>query len=307
MLKYLPYDQRTPDTQYRERLQLILEKGTRVKSQTGTDTISYIGIPPMRFKLENGFPIITERNMAPKTSERLKVTIWQQAIGELIAFINGARTQEQLESFGVSWWEPWVTERKCHKRGLETGDLGPGSYGAAFHDFPTSEGEPYNQFKNIVEQIKELPHLKTHFISPWVPQYIIRGKGKQQKVVVCPCHGWIHILIQNGKLSLHMFQRSGDLPIGVPSNMAQYAALTMMISQATGYEPYEYIHSISDAHIYVDQVDAVKKMLEREPVAFPTVKIKDENITDIFQFRHDDFELSDYHPHPGIAKIPVAI
>lgn len=307
MVKYLPFDQRTPDTQYRERLKLILEHGTRVKSQTGTDTISYIAIPPMRFRLSNGFPMITERNMAPKTSERLKVTIWQQAIAELIGFINGARTQQQLESFGVSWWEPWVTQEKCRKRGLETGDLGPGSYGAAFHDFPTSEGTPYNQFQNIVEQIIELPYLKTHFISPWVPQYTIRGEGKTQKVVVCPCHGWIHILIQDGKLSLHMFQRSGDLPIGVPSNMVQYAALTMMIAQATGYEPYEYIHSISDAHIYVDQVEAVKRMLEREPIAYPTVTIKRPKQKDLFAFRYDDFELSDYHPHPGIAKIPVAI
>lgn len=305
-MNYLPYDQRTPDTQYRERLKLILEHGTRVKSQTGTDTLSYVAIPPMRFKLANGFPMITERNMSPKESDRLPVTIWKQAIGEIIAFINGARTQQDLESFGVSWWSEWVTERKCHKRGLETGDLGPGSYGAAFHDFPTAEGQPYNQVQNIVEQIKELPHLKTHFISPWVPQYIIRGKGKTQKVVVCPCHGWIHILIQDGKLTLHMFQRSGDLPIGVPSNMVQYAALTMMIAQATGYEPYEYIHSISDAHIYVDQVDAVKTMLEREPVAFPTVKLTNPT-TDIFAFRKDDFELSEYHPHPGIKGIPVAI
>lgn len=297
---------KTPDTQYRERLQLILKEGTRVKSQTGTDTISYVAIPPMRFKLSNGFPMITERNMNPKTSERLPVTIWSQAIGEIIAFINGARTQSQLESFGVSWWAPWVTEEKCHKRGLETGDLGPGSYGAAFHDFPTAEGQPYNQVKNIVEQIKELPHLKTHLISPWVPQYTIRGKGKTQKVVVCPCHGWMHILIQNNKLTLHMFQRSGDLPIGVPSNMVQYAAMTMMIAQATGYEPYEYIHSISDAHIYVDQVPAVETMLEREPRVFPTMTLTNPT-KDIFAFRHTDFELSDYNPHPGIKSIPVAI
>lgn len=306
MLKYLPYSKRTPDTQYQERLRLILEEGTRVKSQTGTDTISYIGIPPMRFKLANGFPMITERNMAPKESDRLPVTIWKQAIGEIIAFINGARTQKVLESFGVSWWAPWCTEAKCHKRGLETGDLGPGSYGAAFHDFPTSEGQPYNQVQNIVEQIKELPHLKTHFISPWVPRYTIRGKGKTQKVVVCPCHGWMHILIQNGKLSLHMIQRSGDLPIGVPSNMVQYAAMTMMLAQATGYEPYEYVHSISDAHIYVDQVEAVKTMLAREARAFPTLTLTSKT-KDIFAFRKDDFELSEYQPHPGIVGIPVAI
>jgi len=294
------------DTQYRERLQLILDQGTQVKSQTETDTISYVGLPPMRFLLSNGFPMITERNMDPKTSERLPVTIWRAAIGELIAFINGARTQTELEKYGVTWWSAWVTEAKCHKRGLETGDLGPGSYGAAFHDFPTADGGSYNQFQNIVEQIRELPHLKTHFISPWVPQYTIRGTGKTQKVVVCPCHGWIHILIQNNKLSLHMFQRSGDLPIGVPSNMVQYAALTMLIAQATGYEPYEYIHTISDAHIYVDQVPAVEEMLKREPRPFPTMKLTNPT-KDIFEFRHTDFELSDYTPHPGIKGIPVAI
>ena len=294
----------TPDRQYRQRLKLILEEGTRVKSQTGTDTISYVGLPPMRFRLSNGFPLITERNMAPKESERLPVTIWRQAIGELIAFINGARTQKELESFGVTWWEPWVTEEKCQKRGLATGDLGPGSYGAAFHDFPTSEGKPYNQFKNIVEQIRELPHLKTHFISPWIPQYTIRGTGKQQKVVVCPCHGWVRIV--NGRLTLHMFQRSGDLPIGVPSNMVQYAALLMLVAAVTGLEPYEYVHTISDAHIYVDQVPAVKTMLEREPRPFPTMRLT-RTTDDLFAFRADDFVLEGYEPHPGIKGIPVAI
>jgi len=295
-----------PDIQYKQRLQLILDEGTRVKSQTGTDTISYVGLPPMRFKLSNGFPIITERNMAPKTSERLPVTIWQQAIGEIIAFINGARTQEELESFGVTWWSSWVTEAKCKKRGLETGDLGPGSYGAAFHDFPTSEGTTYNQFQNIVEQIRELPHLKTHFISPWIPQHTIRGEGKQQKVVVCPCHGWVHFLVHGNRLTLHMFQRSGDLPIGVPSNMVQYAALLMMVSQVTGLEPYEYVHTISDAHIYVDQVPAVKTMLERESRPYPIMKLF-RKTDDLFAFRADDFELIGYDPHPGIKGIPVAI
>ncbi len=296
----------TPDLQYREHLKLILDEGTRVTSQTGTDTISYVGLPPMRFKLANGFPIITERNMAPKVSDRLPVTIWKQAIGEIIAFINGARTQAELESFGVTWWSSWTTEAKCKKRGLETGDLGPGSYGAAFHDFPTVEGKPYNQFQNIVEQIRELPHLKTHFISPWIPQYTIRGTGKQQKVVVCPCHGWVHFLVHGNKLILHMFQRSGDLPIGVPSNMVQYAALLMMVAQVTGLEPYEYVHTISDAHIYVDQVPAVKTMLEREPIAYPTMKLT-RKTDDLFAFRADDFELVDYNPHPGIKGIPVAI
>lgn len=299
----------TPDSQYQRTLKFVLENGVRVKSQTGTDTLSYVAPPSMRFKLSEGFPVITERNMAPKTSERLPVTIWQQAIGEILAFINGARTLDELAEFGVSWWSPWLTEQKCHKRGLETGDNGPGSYGAAFHDFPTVEGPTYNQFQNIIEQIKELPHLKTHFISPWIPQYTIRGKGKQQKVVVCPCHGWIHILIQDGKLTLHMFQRSGDIPIGVPSNMVQYSALTLLIAHLTGYEAYEYVHTISDAHIYVDQVEAVEEMLRREPRPLPFLRLTAaaKKKTSIFDFRYDDFELVDYHPHPGIKNIPVAI
>ncbi|MFH1959530.1 MAG: thymidylate synthase [Patescibacteria group bacterium] len=293
-----------PDFQYQDTLKLILEQGTRVKSQTGTDTITYIAPPPMRFDLENGFPMITERNMAPDFKK--VPTVWKQALGEIIGFINGARTQEELQSYGCHWWRTWVTEKKCHKRGLEAGDLGPGSYGAAFYDFPTLEGSNYNQVQNIVEQIIELPHLKTHFISPWIPQYTIRGKGKKQNVVVCPCHGWMHILIQNDKLNLHMFQRSGDVPIGVPSNMVQYAALTMMLAQVTGYKPGTFIHTISDAHIYVDQIPAVKKIVKREPRPFPTMTLKTNN-KDIFKFRVDDFQLSDYYPHPGIKNIPVAI
>lgn len=298
--------QRTPDTQYQRLLRDVLEKGVRTQTQQETDAITLIGPNPLHFKLANGFPMITERNMAPKTSERLPVTIWQQAVAEIIGFMNGARTLEQLESFGCSWWAPWGTPEKCHKRGLETGDLGPGSYGAAFHDFPTAEGETYNQFKNIIEQIKEFPHLRTHFISPWVPQYTIRGTGKQQKVVVAPCHGWIHLRVLDSKLTLHMFQRSGDIPVGVPSNMVQYAALLLMIAQATGLEPYEYVHSFSDAHIYVDQVPAVEEMLKREPRPFPVVKLTSDS-TDLFSFRKDDFELSEYTPHPGIKNIPVAI
>jgi thymidylate synthase len=186
------------------------------------------------------------------------------------------------------------------------GDLGPGSYGGAFHDFPTAEGPPYNQFKNIVEQIQEFPELRTHFISPWVPQYTIRGTGKTQKVVVCPCHGWLHIRIINGKLVLHMFQRSGDVPVGVPSNMIQYAALTIMLAQVTGYEAYEYVHTISDAHIYVDQIPMVEEIIARETKPFPTMTLINPT-KDIFAFRATDFELTDYEAGEPIKGIPVAV
>jgi thymidylate synthase len=297
-----PFDQRVPDTQYQDLLRRIKNEGESMGTQLEVDAISVTGAT-MRFKLENGFPMITERNMAPNIKPQ---TIWKQAVGEIIGFINGARTLSQLESYGCYWWKPWGTEEKCKKRGLETGDLGPGSYGAAFHDFPTADGGTYNQFQNIIEQIKEFPHLRTHFITPWIPQYTIRGTGKIQKVVVCPCHGWIHIRVINNKLTLHMIQRSGDVPIGVPSNMVQYAALAMMIAQATGTVPYEYVHTISDAHIYVDQMPAVDIMLERKPKPFPMMKINTEK-TDLFSFRVEDFELSEYEPHPGIKGIAVAV
>lgn len=300
------YDKRTPDNQYQTLLKLILENGIRTPSQQGTDALTLIAPPPMRFKFENGFPMITERNMNPKVSDHLPVTVWQQAIGEICAFINGARTTDELEKFGCYWWKSWATPEKCAKRGLETGDLGPGSYGAAFHDFPTSEGKPFNQFKHIVEQIIEEPQLRTHFVSPWIPQYMGRGKGKQQKVVVCPCHGWVNIRIIEGKLTLHMMQRSGDTPVGVPSNMVQYAALTMMLAHVTGTEAYEFVHSISDAHIFVDQIPAVETMLSREAKRFPTVTMNTDK-KDLFEFRREDFTLSDYEPHPGIKGIPVAI
>jgi len=295
--EYKSYEKRTPDFQYQNLLKDILENGVRDKSQTGTDTITRMGTVPMRFRLDNGFPVITERSIKG---------FWRAPIGELFAFINGARTLEKLEEFGCSWWDSWASPEKCTKRGLEAGDLGPGSYGAAFHDFPTSEGESFNQFKYLVQQIKEKPHLKTHIVTPFIPQYIYRVEGRQQKVVVVPCHGLLHIRIIDNKLTLAMWQRSGDVPIGVPSNMVQYAALTMALAHVTGYEPYEYIHTISDAHIYVDQVDAVKEVISREPRAFPTVTMNTEK-NDLFAFRKEDFELSDYDPHPPIKGIPVAV
>lgn len=284
-------------SQYQNLLKTILEKGERTNTQQETDAITYMAPPPLRYKLSEGFPVITERDIK---------SFWKGAIAEIIAFMNGARTQEELVKYGCKWWHPWVTEAKTKKRGLETGDLGPGSYGAAFHDFPTAEGETFNQFAAIIQQIKEQPHLRTHFISPWIPQYTVRITGRTQKVVVCPCHGWIHLRILDGKLTLHMFQRSADVPVGVPANMVQYSALLMMIAHVTGYEPYEYIHSFSDAHIYVDQVPRVKELIAREARPLPKVKMINTH-DNIFDFRKDDFKLFNYHPHPSMTDIPVAI
>lgn len=300
---YRPYSERTPDDQYKNLIRAILKDGIKSPSpmvdENGQEvnTIDLLGAPVMRFDiLKNGVPIITER----------EIKFWRTPIGEMLAFINGAKTQEELEQFGCKWWKMWCTEKKCTKRGLETGDLGPGSYGAAFHDFPTTEGKNFNQFAEIILQMQERPELKTHFISPWIPQYTIRNKNHQQKVVVCPCHGWMHFRILNGKLHLVLFQRSCDILIGCPSNWAQYSALLLAMSEVLNLEPGEFIHMISDAHIYENQLPWVEEILARDSKPFPTLKINNSHDS-IFDYRIEDFELTDYEPHPGIKGIPVAI
>jgi len=302
-MQYIPYDQRTPDTQYRDTLKTILEKGEVAHTQQEVGALTLMAPPPMRFRLNNGFPLITERSLHRSDG---KTATWQSAIGELFAFINGARTLDELKKFKCYWWKFWATPKKCAKRGLVEGDLGPGSYGAAFHDFPKPDGTPFNQFASLVQEIKEMPHLRTHFISPWIPYYIPRTGGNQQKVVVAPCHGWIHVRIINGKLSLHMFQRSADFVLGVPSNMAQYAALTLALAYVTGYEPHEYVHSFSDAHIYINHRGAVEEMITREARQLPTVSMVNPTLS-IFAYRHDNFVLTDYHPHEKIEGMEAAI
>jgi len=159
------------------------------------------------------------------------------------------------------------------------------------------DGVSFDQIKNLIEQMKEFPHLRTHFVSPWVPQYVFRGKGKQQKVVVVPCHGWIHVFMfpETKKLSVHHIQRSADVPVGLVCNLIQYAALTLMLAQVVGYEADELVYTISDAHIYKKQLQDVKDMIETESQPFPTVTL-DSSITDIFQFRQNHFSVEDYHP-----------
>lgn len=169
--EYRPYQSRTPDEQYKNLIRAVLEHGHKGpspmvdKDGNEVNTIDLLGAPVMRFNLlENGVPFLTERSLEK---------FWRGAVGELLGFINGAHTQEQLEEFGCKWWKSWCTEKKCAKRGLETGDLGPGSYGAAFHDFPTADGGSFNQLAEIIKQMRERPELKTHLISPWIPQYTI--------------------------------------------------------------------------------------------------------------------------------------
>ena len=294
-----PVADRTPDHQYRQLLQKIMDEGRDMMPIHGIGARSIVG-HQMRFSMANGFPLITERDLT---------RIFPGALGEHIGFLNGAHTLEDLKKYDMPaiYWDRWVTKEKCADFGLPEGDLGPGSYGAAWGSFPTAEGAPFNQIAHLVQQIKERPYLRTHFVSPWIPQYTIQHEGLTRRVVVAPCHGWIHVLAypDTKELVVHHFQRSADIPIGVVSNIVQYAAFGMMLAQILGYTMKELVHSFSDAHIYHNQFDAVKELLAREPKPFPTVTI-DPSVTDIFEFRPHHFTLTDYEAHPKMM-IPTAI
>lgn len=243
------------------------------------------------------FPVITERSL--KNS-------WRKAIGELCAFINGATTIKEIEEFGCDWWRPWASIEKTSKRGLEPDSLGPASYGGAFRYFPDGEGGPgFDQFANLVVQLRRFPEVRTHFVTPWIPYGQVRGS---ELSTIAPCHGWIHVRIINRRLYLHMFQRSGDVPVGVPHNMVQYAALMLMLSQLTGYQLGTYYHTISDAHIYDNQEPAAKIMLSRDVRKLPYLHLnpKGMEVKDIHDFRAEHFNLLNYNPHPGLM-IPVAV
>lgn len=297
-VEYKPLEERVPDDQYRLLLESILTQGELVPTRQGPGALTLLGAQ-MRFDLRNGFPVITNRSIKG---------FWRKAIGELCAFINGARTLDQLAEFGCDWWDAWGSEAKCAKRGLEPGDIGPASYGAMFHDWPDAYGETFDQFEHLVRQIKEFPYDRTHLVSPWYGAWLARDSGRVNKATIAPCHGWVQVRVINGRLHLHMKQRSGDVPVGVPSNMVQYSALLLMLCHLTGLEPGNYIHYIVDAHIYEDQVDHVQELIQRESRVFPAVQLTEAGleVTDIHGFRAEHFEISDYDPHPPIMGIPVA-
>lgn len=298
MTEYKPFEQRKPDMQYQQLLRRIKKEGELVDTQQEHPAKRLVGLQ-MRFRLDNGFPLITERDLTAG-----KKSGFYQALGELFAFLHGERTQEGLGKFGCSWWKDWVIPEKCAKRGLAAGDLGEGSYGSAWTAFPTAEGKPFNQITHLIEQINELPHLRTHFVSPWIPQYIGRGKGKRQRVVVAPCHGWIHVLVNTHtqELTLHHFQRSADAPVGLAFNLIGYAALTLMVSQITGYKAKELVFTLSDAHIYLEQMKDVDDMLAAEPQCLPTVNL-DPTVKNLLDFRQEHFTITDYHPQLSRRRI----
>jgi thymidylate synthase len=289
---YTPYEDRVADSQYRDRLQFILENGELVQDNPqGVPALTCFGtLPQMVFDLSNGAPIITDRSI---------MNFWRKPVAEIFAFAQGIRTVDGLIAAGCDFWKDY--SGKGEKYGLAPNDLGPGSYGAAFHDFPMPDGGTYNQYGAIIRQIQERPELRTHFITPWIPFYTERGKNR--KVVVAPCHGWQQFRVINGRLDLVMTQRSADFPIGVPANMVQYAAILIAVARVTRLRPGRFIHQFGDAHIYESQIDNVRELVRREPKRLPTLTLTSQ-AKDFFQFTKDDFTLTDYDPHPAMPRIP---
>lgn len=313
---YLPLNKRVPDTQYKNRLRMIKETGVFTKSRFQTDgTYTSLTVPPMEFDLCNGFPILTER----------KIGFWRKPISELFAFINGVRDARILaEDWGVDWWQKsWATPEKCAQFGLEPYDMGPGSYGPAFASFPHFDWQnilgypdggkwipkPFNQIVNLIKQIKKYPEIRTHKVSTWIPQYCLQHEEMVRKVVVAPCHGDIQITILNDKLNLRMDQRSADFPIGVPSNMIQYAALMLAICNITGHEPGLFIHAPHDCQIYERHMGEVDEIINRTSFPFPSMHLTEEGkrIKNILDFRSTHFDLKDYKYHPAMKLADAVV
>lgn len=302
--EYKRYEERKALEQYKKILIDIIENGkdnpcAMVDSITGEPlyTRERLGVISRFNILEEGAPIITERDISG---------FYKSAIAEIFGFINGAHTDSQLREYGCKFWGPWVGEEKCAKRGLEKGDIGPGSYGAAFHDFPMPDGGSFNQFQEIIKQMKERPELKAHFISPWIPFYTIRNKDYQQRVTVAPCHGWIHFNIIQDTLNMVMIQRSCDTIVGLPSNWAEYSALLLAMSNVMNLVPGEFVHMISNAHIYSNSMDVAEEILNRPTNPFPTLKVINQHDS-LFDYRKEDFELEDYHPQEKIKNIRLGV
>lgn len=281
--------------QYLDVLAEILDRGVQKTDPQGVGNINITGAQ-MRFDLTDGFPLVTTRSLKGS---------WRAMRAELLWFLSGSTKATDLHKYGVKLWDQWATADICIQMGLPLGELGP-IYGHHWRNFGATKfangyyaHDGVDQITKIINQIRENPDSRRHVITAWDPRNV-------DDVFVAPCHITLHFVHRgNGVLDLHLFQRSCDVPVGIPFNIAEYSLLLMMVAQVTGLKAGEFVHSLSDAHIYLDQIDGVREQLKREPLTLPKVKINPD-ITNIFDFGMDDFELDYYESHPPI-KYPVAV
>jgi thymidylate synthase len=256
--------------QYLELLDHVLNTGTEKNDRTGTGTISVFGYQ-MRFNLEEGFPLLTTKKLHLKS-----------IIHELLWFISGDTNTKYLNDNGVKIWNHWADK---------DGNLGP-VYGYQWRSWPSAGGEKINQLENVISSIKKSPDSRRHIVSAW-------NVSELDKMALPPCHILFQFYVAGGRLSCQLYQRSADIFLGVPFNIASYALLTLMVAQVTGLRPGDFIHTLGDAHIYLNHIDQVKLQLTREPYKLPKMQINPK-VTDILRFTYDDFTLTDYVSHPLI-------
>ena len=274
---------------YLDLMQHVLDNGTQKGDRTGTGTKSVFGYQ-MRFDLSKGFPLVTTKKCHLKS-----------IIHELLWFLKGEINTGYLTENGVSIWNEWATE---------DGSLGP-VYGYQWRNWPTPTGGHVDQISELIEQIKSKPNSRRLIVSAWnvsdLPDESISPQANVEsgKMALAPCHAFFQFYVADGKLSCQLYQRSADIFLGVPFNIASYALLTMMIAQVCNLEAGDFVHTFGDAHLYSNHMEQVATQLAREPFALPTMKINPE-IKNIFDFTFDDFELGDYECHPGI-RAPIAI
>ena len=266
--------------QYLDLLQHVLDHGVEKSDRTGTGTISVFGYQ-MRFDLAKGFPVLTTKKLHLRS-----------IIHELLWFLQGDTNIKYLKENKVSIWDEWADEN---------GDLGP-VYGAQWRNW---NGDGFDQISEVLHLIKTSPDSRRMLVAAWNPSVLpLSGKTFAENVAagraaLPPCHAFFQFYVANGKLSCQMYQRSCDIFLGVPFNIASYALLTMMMAQVAGLEPGEFVHTLGDAHIYLNHVDQCKLQLSREPYPLPQMKINPE-VKDIFGFKFEDFELLGYQSHPHI-------
>jgi thymidylate synthase len=267
---------RPGEQQYLDLLGEVLEQGARKSDRTGTGTLSVFG-RQMRFSLVDEFPLLTTKKLHLKS-----------VIVELLWFLRGDTNVRWLQERGVSIWDEWADAQ---------GDLGP-VYGYQWRHWRTPDGREIDQIAAVIETLKKKPDSRRHIVSAWNPADVDR-------MALPPCHALFQFYVANGRLSCQMYQRSADLFLGVPFNIASYALLTLMVAQVTGLKSGEFVLTLGDAHLYSNHLDQAREQLTRAPRPFPRMKLNPK-VQDLFEFKFEDFTLEAYEPHPAI-KAPIAV
>jgi thymidylate synthase len=264
------------EQQYLDLLAQVLERGARKSDRTGTGTLSLFGAQ-MRFDLAASFPLLTTKKLHTKS-----------IVYELLWFLRGDTNVRWLQERGVTIWDEWANA---------AGELGP-VYGHQWRHWKTPDGREIDQLAQVVKSIRDKPDSRRHIVTAWNPADVDR-------MALPPCHALFQFYVADGRLSCQLYQRSADLFLGVPFNIASYALLTLMIAQVTSLAAGEFVHTLGDAHLYLNHVEQAREQLARAPRPFPRIKLNP-TVKDLFAFRYEDFSIEGYDPHPAI-KAPIAV